>query len=288
MTTGGRGRPSRARSIRRDPARSVLLTAGVTTVLSLGATACGGSDGQSRSTDRAVPLAPHRHRRPSTSSTTTEPAARPRSLRRPPPQRRCPSAPGGAHVDPLGHRGASRSPPKRPRAGYDRASFRYGVDDDHDRCFTRCEILAGQRYASLPGLPDGGWLSSYDGYSTPNPDELEIDHVVPLAEAWDSGVGGWDEARRREFANDPLELLAVSRAMNRSKSDDDPAEWQPPNRAGLVSVRRAVDVGEVEVRPHGRPGRGAGAHQHGGGMSVRSAGVTGDLGPNRTRSSSRY
>ncbi|MFI5043859.1 MAG: HNH endonuclease family protein, partial [Acidimicrobiales bacterium] len=91
----------------------------------------------------------------------------------------------------------------------------------------------------------------------PDPDELEIDHVVPLAEAWDSGVGGWDQARRREFANDPLELLAVSRATNRSKSDDDPAEWQPPNRAAwcqyaglwtLVTLKYGLTADPAEVQ----------------------------------------
>ncbi|HEX7474251.1 MAG TPA: HNH endonuclease family protein, partial [Candidatus Limnocylindrales bacterium] len=61
--------------------------------------------------------------------------------------------------------------------------------------------------------------------------KLDIDHVVPLAEAWDSGAYRWDAARRRAFANDlgvSWSLIAVSAASNRSKGDKDPAEWLPP------------------------------------------------------------
>jgi hypothetical protein len=53
-----------------------------------------------------------------------------------------------------------------------------------------------------PRASCGGWLSLYDSYSTDGPDELEIDHVVALAETWDSGADSWDAARREAFAND--------------------------------------------------------------------------------------
>ena len=117
-----------------------------------------------------------------------------------------------------------------PRAGYAAALFRHWTDVDGDGCDTRCEVLAAQRRTDLAGLPGGGWLSIYDGYTTSDPSELEIDHVVALAEAWDSGASSWDADRREAFANDPDELLAVTLATNRSKSDRDPAKWQPPNR----------------------------------------------------------
>jgi len=55
---------------------------------------------------------------------------------------------------------------------------------------------------------------------------------VPLAEAWRSGASRWDPARRAAFANDldaPQTLIAVTAATNRSKSDSDPSDWQPPN-----------------------------------------------------------
>ncbi|WP_436792622.1 GmrSD restriction endonuclease domain-containing protein [Actinospongicola halichondriae] len=77
-----------------------------------------------------------------------------------------------------------------------------------------------------------GWYSIYDGYSTPDETELEIDHVVALAEAWRSGAHAWSTSTRIEFANDidlSQALVAVTAATNRSKSDHDPATWQPPS-----------------------------------------------------------
>jgi hypothetical protein len=117
--------------------------------------------------------------------------------------------------------------------GYSRDLFEHWVDEDGDGCATRCEVLFAERWPVLPGLPGGGWLSAYDGYSTDDPSELDIDHVVALAEAWRSGASAWDEDRRRAFANDLVEpgaLIAVTAATNRSKSDRDPARWQPPRR----------------------------------------------------------
>ncbi len=116
--------------------------------------------------------------------------------------------------------------------GYHRALFPHWIDLHHNGCDTRCEVLRSERQPKLPGLPGGGWLSIYDGYTTNNPDELDIDHVVALGEAWVSGADTWDTARRTQYANDPSNLLAVSAVTNRSKGDRDPAEWQPPNRVG--------------------------------------------------------
>lgn len=122
--------------------------------------------------------------------------------------------------------------PEGSRDGYDRSRFRHWIDSDADGCDTRCEVLVRQRTTALPGLAGGGWLSTYDGYSTDDPSELDVDHVVALAEAWDSGAAAWNAARREAFANDlgSGQLIAVTAATNRSKSDRDPAEWQPPNR----------------------------------------------------------
>ena len=122
--------------------------------------------------------------------------------------------------------------PETDQGSYDRALFSPRIDADGNGCDTRCEVLAAERHDSLPGLPDGGWLSPFDGYSTPDPSELDIDHLVPLAEAWRSGASRWDPARRAAFANDldtPQSLIAVTAATNRSKGDRDPADWQPPN-----------------------------------------------------------
>jgi hypothetical protein len=63
-------------------------------------------------------------------------------------------------------------------------------------------VVAEERRADLLGLPAGGWLSAFDGYSTDDPSELDIDHMAPLAEAWRSGASAWDGARRVAFADD--------------------------------------------------------------------------------------
>lgn len=150
--------------------------------------------------------------------------------------------------------------PETPRDGYDRDLFTQWVDKDGDGCDTRCEVLQAQRRIDLPGLPASGWLSLYEGYSSDDPSEFDIDHVVALSEAWDSGASTWDEARREAFANDleSGQLLAVTAATNRSKSDRDPADWQPPDRSawcefgtawvgvkstwGLTADQREVDA----------------------------------------------
>lgn len=130
--------------------------------------------------------------------------------------------------------------PEGSSRAYDRNLFGGWTDDDGDGCDTRAEVLQAESAIPVQLGPSGchvvagQWLSIYDGYSTPDPSELEIDHVVALAEAWRSGASEWSPERRMAFANDlghPDALVAVTAAMNRSKSDRDPASWQPPNRA---------------------------------------------------------
>ena len=125
--------------------------------------------------------------------------------------------------------------PERSADTYDRDSFASGwTDPDGVGCNTRIAVLAAT--SQRPGGPcdtdDGWWVSLYDGYSTPDPAELHVDHVVALAEAWRSGASDWTPHRRRRFHDDPANLLAVTAAMNLSKGDKDPATWQPPNRDG--------------------------------------------------------
>jgi hypothetical protein len=74
---------------------------------------------------------------------------------------------------------------------------------------------------------DGTWLSEWDGYVTDLTTELHVDHVVALAEAWDSGANTWTAAERDEFADYLPNLLAVTAAENLRKSDADAAEWFP-------------------------------------------------------------
>jgi len=122
------------------------------------------------------------------------------------------------------------------RIGYDRALFAHWIDADGDGCDTRKEVLIGEsRIAVTVGpncsLSGGSWLSSYDDVPFTDPSGLDIDHMVPLAEAWDSGAWSWSAATRQAFANDigvGWSLIAVSASSNRAKSDQDPADWLPP------------------------------------------------------------
>jgi len=80
----------------------------------------------------------------------------------------------------------------------------------------------------------GQWYSPFDAVWVDVPRSIDIDHFVPLAEAWRSGARNWDEPTRRAFANDlsdPRTLIAVTASSNRSKSDRDPADWLPTNTA---------------------------------------------------------
>jgi hypothetical protein len=159
---------------------------------------------------------------PTVASSTTAPSAPVPTTQAPPPP----------PIGPLALVDQLVVAPETSGAGYSRDLFAHWIDADHDGCDTRCEVLASEQRTDLPGLTSG-WLSIYDGYSTDDPSDLDIDHVVALAEAWRSGADTWDPARRQAFANDldePAALIAVTAATNRSKSDKDPARWQPPNR----------------------------------------------------------
>ena len=121
------------------------------------------------------------------------------------------------------------------RTGYDRDLFNLWIDADGDGCNTRYEVLieeATTKPAVGSGctLTGGKWSSYYDGATWTDPADLDIDHMVPLAEAWDSGARTWTAAQRQSYANDlgdARPLAAVTDNVNQSKSDQDPAEWMP-------------------------------------------------------------
>lgn len=137
--------------------------------------------------------------------------------------------------------------------GYDRALFPLWLDADGDGCDTRREVLIDEAVAPPsigPGcrLSGGRWVSLYDGIVTTDPRTFDIDHVVALAEAWDSGASRWSRDRRTQFANDldvDWALVAVSAASNRQKSDLDPARWLPSRsgaRCEFLAMWLAVKV----------------------------------------------
>jgi hypothetical protein len=121
-----------------------------------------------------------------------------------------------------------------PGAPYRRDDWSHWDDVDGNGCDARQDALLRWSTA-VPTLdPDrrckvvaGVWVSPYDGAIASSPSQIEIDHLVPLAEAHRSGGWRWDPAQRRRFANDPIELVATSSPSNQSKGDDRPDEWRP-------------------------------------------------------------
>lgn len=77
----------------------------------------------------------------------------------------------------------------------------------------------------------GTWVDPYGGRAYTNPSDIDIDHFVPLANAWRSGAASWTTAKREAFANRPLGLLAVEDNLNASKGDKGPEAWKPPRTA---------------------------------------------------------
>jgi hypothetical protein len=122
------------------------------------------------------------------------------------------------------------------RSGYDRDLFGDWVDVDGDCRDTRDEVLAQESREPVGDACDvtaGVWRSYYDGATWRSSSDVDIDHVVPLAEAWDSGARAWGERRRVRYANDlgdRRSLVAVTDNVNQSKGDRDPAEWLPERR----------------------------------------------------------
>jgi uncharacterized membrane protein YhaH (DUF805 family) len=124
-------------------------------------------------------------------------------------------------------------------SGYDRDLFRHWVDASGNGCDARREVLIAESTTPVTvgagcSLTGGTWYSAFDGVTTTDPSTFDIDHFVPLKEAWDSGAHAWDSGTRQRFANDldfAGSLIAVSASSNRSKGANDPAEWLPPNTA---------------------------------------------------------
>jgi hypothetical protein len=121
------------------------------------------------------------------------------------------------------------------RTGYSRDNFRHWVDADGDGCSTRQEVLISEAddpvtVGSGCSLSGGRWFSYYDQVSWTDPGDVDIDHMVPLAEAWDSGARSWSAGVREAYANDlgdSRSLVGVTDSVNQAKGDQDPREWMP-------------------------------------------------------------
>lgn len=132
--------------------------------------------------------------------------------------------------------------------GFNRADWRMWIDADHDCLNTREEVLV--RESTVPVEFDvrgclvlsGRWLDPYSGQVFTDPRKLDIDHVVPLANADRSGGHKWSAGKKRDYANYlgyPWHLRAVSAGLNRQKGDKGPDRWMPPNPAIRCEYGRA-------------------------------------------------
>ncbi|MEB3983801.1 HNH endonuclease family protein [Mycobacterium sp. 663a-19] len=142
-------------------------------------------------------------------------------------------------------------PQRAHRYDYRRAAFGDAWTDDndaplgHNGCDTRDDILdrdlVDKTYVSIKRCPDAVATGTlHDPYTNTTiafqrgakvGESVQIDHIVPLAYAWDMGAFGWPEPERVRFANDPANLLAVEGQANQDKGDSPPAQWMPPNAA---------------------------------------------------------
>ncbi len=120
-------------------------------------------------------------------------------------------------------------------AQYDRRDWPHWVDADRDCQNTRQEVLIAESLIA-PKLDAAGcrvlsglWFDPYSGKTHTDPRRLDVDHVVPLREAYKSGGQAWTRERRRDFANSLDGLVATASNLNRQKGARRPDEWKPPN-----------------------------------------------------------
>lgn len=132
--------------------------------------------------------------------------------------------------------------------GYSRDRFPHWITQSGS-CDTRETVLkrdgTNVQTASDCSATSGTWKSAYDGATWTASSDVDIDHVVPLAEAWRSGASSWTDTARQGLANDLTrpQLIAVTDNVNQSKGDRDPAEWMPPSSSyACTYVRMWVQV----------------------------------------------
>ena len=121
-------------------------------------------------------------------------------------------------------------------SGYSRDRFPHWITIS-GTCDTRETVLkrdgTGVTVNSACTATAGSWYSPYDGATWTKASDVDIDHVVPLAEAWRSGASSWTDSKRQSYANDLTDpqLIAVTDNVNESKGDQDPSTWQPSRTA---------------------------------------------------------
>lgn len=121
--------------------------------------------------------------------------------------------------------------------GYERSAFNHWVDKDGDCLNERHELL--QKLSTGPvhysddncRVVRGRWNDPYTGKVFFDSSDVDVDHIVALKRAWDTGASSWSDEKRERFANDPINLLVVDDGTNQSKGAKSVLEWLPPNEA---------------------------------------------------------
>ena len=126
-------------------------------------------------------------------------------------------------------------------AGYSREEFphwaadgtEFGWDEPDGSCDVRDDALIrdglGIEVDEECSITAGKWLDPYTSTTLKDSEDVDIDHIVPLANAWRSGADDWNESERETYANDPGVLLSVDDGANQAKGDKGPEAWRPPN-----------------------------------------------------------
>ena len=149
----------------------------------------------------------------------------------------------------------------RRTAPYSRSAFGSSwADLDGNGCNQRDDVLlrdsvpgtvvVGRQGRCAHDVLAGQWRDPYTGRLLTFDDlkelaqaqAIQIDHVVPLAEAWRSGADRWRAQRRERYANDPRGLLAVDGPANMSKGDGDPAAWRPSKGYQCAYAKRWINT----------------------------------------------
>jgi hypothetical protein len=118
--------------------------------------------------------------------------------------------------------------------GYSRDLFPHWISQGNS-CDTREVVLKRDGTNVVTGsncaATSGSWFSPYDGATWYAASDVDIDHVVPLADAWRTGAAKWTTAQRQAFANDlsDPQLIAVTDNVNQAKGDKSPDQWKPPS-----------------------------------------------------------
>jgi hypothetical protein len=213
----------------------------------------GTGSARTAATDPATPRETARHASPSPSTCEEPCTPTPTSTRTGTAAAPAPSA--------ATSRGAVSAPTASPPPGkslsYSRDAFGSGwTDPDHNGCDARQDaIRAATTNRTTAGpckITRADIRDRYTGRTYPgaNPSAFDIDHVVALHDAWNSGAYTWTRARRIAFANDPADLVLTGASLNRSKGDQDPSEWAPASHDGACFYARTYRAIKLRWRLH--------------------------------------